>query len=100
MKSMVAVAALVSVTACVSPDSYRRALQANDALQAEMENLTEAQEAFSSALLLFEQQDDDNGVAVCYENLGDTYMKRGELRRGQSAPPCERNHMGIPVCAS
>ena len=48
MKSMVAVAALVSVTACVSPDSYRRALQANDALQAEMDNLTEAQVALSA----------------------------------------------------
>ena len=48
MRSIVAVAALVSVTACVSPDSYRRALKANEALQVEMDNLTAAQQALSS----------------------------------------------------
>jgi hypothetical protein len=30
---------------------------------------------------MFERLEDDNGISVCYENLGDTYMKMGEVRQ-------------------
>ena len=36
--------------------------------------LTRAFEAFTEALHMFERLEDDNGISICYENLGDTYM--------------------------
>ena len=33
------------------------------------------------ALHIFERLEDDQGISVCYENLGDIYMQMGELRQ-------------------
>ncbi len=33
------------------------------------------------ALHMFERLEDDQGISICYENLGDTYMQMGELRQ-------------------
>jgi hypothetical protein len=30
---------------------------------------------------MFERLEDDNGISICYENLGDTYMKMGEKKQ-------------------
>ena len=43
--------------------------------------LTRAFEAFTEALHMFERLEDDNGISICYENLGDTYMKMGEKKQ-------------------
>jgi tetratricopeptide (TPR) repeat protein len=36
-------------------------------------------ESFHEALKLFESLEDDNGISVCFENLGESYMKLGEI---------------------
>ena len=30
---------------------------------------------------MFERLEDDHGISICYENLGDTYMQMGEIRQ-------------------
>ncbi len=46
-----------------------------------LNELQRAFEAFTEALHMFERLEDDNGISICYENLGDTYMKMGEIRQ-------------------
>ena len=40
----------------------------------------------SQALHMFERLEDDHGISICYENLGDTYMKMAEVRPVRSTP--------------
>jgi hypothetical protein len=39
------------------------------------------------ALHMFERLEDDHGISICYENLGDTYMQMGEIRQVMKPPP-------------
>lgn len=51
---------------------------------------------------MFERLEDDHGISICYENLGDTYMKMGEVRplcswpaQTAAASPAISHAMGV-----
>ena len=61
MKSTMVIAALVSLTACVSPEAHRRALSANQALQDEISSLGETQRALGRENEMLRKQLEDVG---------------------------------------
>ena len=44
---------------------------------------------------MFERLEDDHGISICYENLGDTYMQMGEIRQVIRGIPVPTNSFPI-----